>query len=72
MRSNASTQSTAKSLPEFTCPGCGYTYDEALGDDHEGYPPGFKFEELPEDFVCPDCSVRYKEDFVQTKLSPER
>ncbi len=51
-------------VAEFRCPGCGYTYDEALGDDHEGYPPGFPFAELPEDFVCPDCSVRYKEDFV--------
>jgi rubredoxin len=41
----------------------GYCYDEAKGDDHEGYPPGFAFTELPADFVCPDCSVRYKEDF---------
>ncbi len=50
---------------KFRCPGCGYVYDEAQGDDHEGYPPGFAFAELPEGFVCPDCSVRYKEDFLQ-------
>jgi|TARA_B110000503_G_scaffold34612_3_gene56389 rubredoxin len=47
----------------YQCPGCGYTYDESLGDDHEGYPPGFLFADLPDDFVCPDCAVRYKEDF---------
>ena len=48
----------------YQCPDCGYTYDEAKGDAHEGYPPGIKFVDLPDDFVCPDCAVRYKEDFV--------
>ena len=52
-------------LHSYRCPGCGYTYDESVGDDHEGYPPGFLFTELSEEFVCPDCSVRYKEDFVR-------
>jgi len=45
------------------CPGCGYQYHEDLGDEHEGFAPGTPFDELPEDWVCPDCSVRYKEDF---------
>ena len=52
-------------VSSFRCPGCGYTYDENAGDDHEGYPPGMRFSELPEDFVCPDCAVRYKEDFEE-------
>ena len=47
----------------YRCPECGYTYDETKGDEHEGYPPGTSFHELPEDFACPDCSVRFKEDF---------
>ena len=61
-----SAQKFMQSMPmfEYHCPGCGYSYDEALGDDHEGYPPGMRFDELPDDFVCPSCSVRYKEDFV--------
>jgi rubredoxin len=54
-------------MSEYTCPGCGYRYDEAVGDDHEGYPPGMVFNDLPDDFVCPACSVRYKEDFVQSE-----
>jgi rubredoxin len=49
----------------FQCPGCGYQYDEALGDEHEGFAPGTPFDALPDDFVCPDCSVRYKEDFEE-------
>lgn len=56
--------STLHPHSQYRCPGCGYIYDEALGDDHEGYPPGYQFTELPADFVCPDCAVRYKEDFV--------
>ncbi|MFT5209307.1 MAG: rubredoxin [Flavobacterium sp.] len=58
------------SMNKYACPGCGYTYDESIGDDHEGYPPGFLFSDLPDDFVCPACSVRYKEDFVQLSLNP--
>ena len=49
----------------FRCPECGYTYDESKGDEHEGYPPGTTFRELPEDFACPDCAVRFKQDLEQ-------
>ncbi|HKL61783.1 MAG TPA: rubredoxin [Woeseiaceae bacterium] len=52
-------------MARWECPDCGYVYDEAAGDDHEGYPPGMKFADLPGEFVCPDCAVRYKEDFVR-------
>lgn len=47
----------------YRCPECGYEYDEAVGDEHEGYSPGIAFADLPDDFACPDCSVRFKEDF---------
>ena len=47
----------------YRCPECGYTYDEAEGDEHEGYAAGTPFADLPGDFACPDCSVRFKEDF---------
>ncbi|MEM7279413.1 MAG: rubredoxin [Pseudomonadota bacterium] len=49
----------------FRCPECAYTFDENKGDDYEGYAAGTLFTELPDDFVCPDCSVRAKEDFEQ-------
>ena len=50
-------------MSEYRCPECGYTYDEEKGDTHEGYSPGTAFSALPDDFACPDCSVRFKEDF---------
>ncbi len=47
----------------FICPGCGYAYDEGKGDPHEGFPPGTRWEQVSEDWVCPDCAVREKLDF---------
>ena len=52
-------------MDRYRCPGCGYVYDEAQGDAHEGYPPGLRFAELPRDFVCPECAVREKDDFLR-------
>lgn len=36
---------------------CGYVYDEELGDVKLGIAPGTKWEDLPEDFVCPICGI---------------
>jgi alkane 1-monooxygenase len=46
------------------CPGCGYSYDVALGDAREGFAPGTPWSAVPEDWCCPDCGVRDKLDFV--------
>ena len=46
----------------YICQICGYVYDEELGDPENGIEPGTKFEDLPEDFVCPLCGVG-KENF---------
>ena len=44
-------------MKKYVCDICGYTYDEALGDPDNGIAPGTKFEDLPDDFVCPLCGV---------------
>ncbi|MEH6561784.1 MAG: rubredoxin, partial [Marinobacter sp.] len=36
---------------------CGHIYDEALGDEAEGFPPGTRFEDIPDDWCCPDCGA---------------
>ena len=38
---------------KYVCEVCGYVYDEAAGDPDNGIAPGTKWEDLPEDFVCP-------------------
>lgn len=56
-------------MSRYRCPECGYVFDEAEGDVHEGYPPGTPFRDLPDDFACPDCSVRFKDEFEETSRS---
>lgn len=49
----------------YVCPGCGFVYDEKNGCPHEGFAPGTRWAQLPEQWCCPDCSVREKPDFIQ-------
>jgi len=51
-------------MTRYQCPDCGYVYDEVTGHPHEGFPAGTKWEQIPEDWSCPDCAVRDKVDFV--------
>lgn len=42
---------------KYVCTLCGFVYDEELGDPDNGIAPGTKFEDLPEDYVCPLCGA---------------
>jgi len=53
---------TDKAYHKYECIVCGFIYDEAEGLPDEGIPPGTRWEELPDDWLCPDCGVG-KEDF---------
>ncbi len=53
-------------MKKYVCDVCGREYDESVGDPDNGIAPGTKFEELPEDFVCPLCGVG-KEDFSEAE-----
>ena len=44
-------------MEKMVCSVCGYVYDPAVGDPDNGIAPGTKFEDLPEDYVCPICGV---------------
>lgn len=47
---------------QYLCRACGYIYDEKLGDPDGGLPAGTRFEDIPDDWMCPLCGVR-KQDF---------
>ncbi|MBR1617951.1 rubredoxin [bacterium] len=49
-------------MAKYVCNVCGYIYDEDEGDVANGINPGTKFEQLPDDWACPLCSVG-KDDF---------
>lgn len=44
-------------MKKYVCDVCGWVYDEEQGDPENGIAPGTKFEDLPEDFECPECGV---------------
>lgn len=47
---------------KYVCNLCGYVYDEEAGDPDNGIAPGTKWEDVPEDWVCPLCGAG-KEEF---------
>ena len=63
---DAAERSTSDAVVEeglWICKVCGWIYDASIGDADSGIAPGTRFEDIPEDWVCPDCLVT-KSDFV--------
>ena len=42
---------------KYICTICDYIYDPAIGDPDSSISPGTPFEDIPEDWECPDCGV---------------
>lgn len=51
----------------WLCVICGLVYDERNGWPDEGLAPGTRWEDVPEDWVCPDCGAG-KSDFEMTEI----
>lgn len=49
-------------MKRYKCDVCDYVYDPAVGVPDQGIEAGTSFEDLPDDFECPECGVG-KEDF---------
>jgi len=41
----------------WVCIVCGFLYDEAQGLPAEDIAPGTRWEDIPDDWACPDCGV---------------
>lgn len=44
-------------MQKWECTVCGYVYDPEEGDPENGVAPGTAFEDVPDDWVCPDCGA---------------
>lgn len=53
-------------MDKYVCNICGYVYDPEIGDPDSGIAAGTKFEDIPEDWVCPVCGVG-KGDFSKAE-----
>jgi rubredoxin len=49
-------------MDKWVCTICNWVYDPAVGDPAAGISPGTAFEDLPDDWVCPECGAG-KEEF---------
>jgi rubredoxin len=53
----------SEAMAKWECTICGYIYDEALGDPDNGIAAGTRWDDVPDDWCCPDCGAS-KADFL--------
>ena len=44
-------------MEKYTCTVCGYVYDPEVGEPENGIAAGTSFENLADDYVCPECGA---------------
>ena len=54
-------------MNSYMCVICGFVYEEAKGLPDQGIPPGTRWEDVPDTWVCPDC-VAGKDEFEMVKI----
>ena len=54
-------------LKVWQCILCGFVYDEAAGLPGDGIAPGTRWADVPENWLCPDCSAG-KADFEMVEI----
>ena len=52
----------------FVCVQCGFEYDEAKGWPEDGIAPGTRWDDIPDDWSCPDCGAA-KSDFEMVEVA---
>lgn len=48
---------------KWICPSCWYIYDPAIWDSDSDILPGTEFNDIPDDWECPECGIK-KSDFI--------
>jgi rubredoxin len=54
---SSSENKEGRKMEKWQCTICGYIYDPAIGDPDNAISPGTPFEELPDDWLCPECGA---------------
>lgn len=44
-------------MRKYRCRYCSHVYDEGLGDPDSGIAPGTRYEDIPDDWICPECGA---------------
>jgi rubredoxin len=51
----------------YMCSLCGFIYDEEKGWPEDGIAPGTRWNDVPEDWMCPECCAK-KADFLMVEF----
>ena len=54
-------------MKQWRCQICQFIYDEAEGWPDDGIAPGTRWEDVPENWICPDCK-KGKGDFQMEEI----
>ncbi len=54
-------------MRKWQCIVCGYVYEEAAGIPEDGIAPGTSWDDIPDDWECPECGVS-KADFEMIEV----
>jgi len=54
-------------MKQWECIICGYIYKEAEGWPDDGIAPGTSWQDVPDDWLCPDCGMG-KDDFEMIEI----
>jgi len=57
----------ANSPKVYMCVICGFLYEEEKGLPEHGIPPGMCWEDVPENWTCPDCGAT-KDEFEMIEI----
>lgn len=67
-RDTAAAATAAVGFSVWECLVCGWLYDEAKGWPEDGIAPGTKWQDIPADWLCPECGVG-KDDFDMVRVA---
>jgi len=51
----------------WQCGTCGFVYSEDKGLPEEGLAPGTRWDDIPDDWICPDCGMA-KDQFEMEEI----
>ncbi|MFL6719788.1 MAG: rubredoxin [Burkholderiaceae bacterium] len=54
-------------MKTYQCVVCGFVYDENIGMPEDGIPAGTRWNDIPDNWECPDCGVS-KADFEMVEI----
>lgn len=55
-------------MKKWQCFFCGFFYDETVGMPEDGIAAGTRWEDIPDDWVCPECGAA-KADFAMMEVA---